>query len=92
MPGQGGHHVDPWLTKDRDTARNTATVQGMAHFAGSGPSGTTCGQCQFWVHIKDNHTRCEKYRELMREYGACDIPSHTKACKYFVQAKRNAKK
>jgi hypothetical protein len=77
--------VDPNLTKD-------GTVFGMAHFAGTGPYGKTCGDCKFLTFIKGNHARCEQFRRLMGKYGPADIPYRTHACKYFVEAKRNAKK
>jgi len=64
--------MDPTLTRDENVDKlMSGTVLGMAHFAGTGPYGKTCGDC----------------------YGPRDIPSYTRACRYFVEAKkRNAKK
>jgi len=86
--------MDPTLTRDENVDKlMSGTVLGMAHFAGTGPYGKTCGDCKFLTFIKDTHSRCEQFRRLMGKYGPRDIPSYTRACRYFVEAKkRNAKK
>ncbi len=63
------------------------TPSGMAHWAGTGPTGKTCGECAFLVSISvgvGNSTRCEKYTMMMRgKQGSKKIPKTTPACKYF---------
>ena len=61
------------------------TSSGMAHLAGSGPTGSTCVDC---VHLdleKDSKTekaRCHKYKELMRCLGK-KFSKRSAACRYF---------
>jgi hypothetical protein len=59
----------------------------MAHFAGTGPQNKTCGECRFLVAAIKRQVgqRCDKYRQMMGEYGAAHIPSATPACKYFAR-------
>ena len=60
------------------------TVPGMAHFAGTGPVGETCGKCRYLIEStrrKRSH-RCAKYTELMRCIGD-DVPKQTPACRYY---------
>jgi hypothetical protein len=68
--------------------RNTSA--GMAHWAGTGPAGKTCGECDFFVHVEidlGTSTRCDKYRQMMNgKRGTERIPENTQACKYFEQA------
>jgi|SRR5580704_2376794 hypothetical protein len=64
------------------------SVPGMAHFAGTGPNGKTCGQCEFWGYKVTTpkglkfQFRCKKYNELTRKNGGI-IPGLTLACKYW---------
>lgn len=64
------------------------TVEGMAHFAKTGPKNTTCGECRWHIlrHAAAGH-RCLKYRRLMDRWGTTDIPRLTPACKYFERKK-----
>ena len=72
--------------KEKMRAYPHGTVPGMAHFAGTGPAGRTCGECRFLVKVpRGNNQRCEKYRQMMDEYGAVNIPETTPACKYFTE-------
>lgn len=83
--------MDPNLTKDEKTDElMRGTVAGMAHFAGTGPSGKTCGDCKFltYINIKGAHARCAMFQKLMGKYGPVDIPSYTLACRHFVASKR----
>ncbi len=59
------------------------TAPGMAHFAGTGPRGETCGHCS---HFDGKHQLCNKFIELtkaQRRRGAPKIKSNLAACKYF---------
>jgi hypothetical protein len=58
---------------------------GMAHFAGTGPKGKTCGGCKFWTHRTANFYGCDKYKELMRGKAGKPIRGSLPACKYFEQ-------
>ena len=60
------------------------TVDGMAHWAGTGPKGLCCGDC---VHL---HPRgalgygCAQYSRMMGGHQPLNsIPRTTPACKYF---------
>ena len=59
------------------------TPYGMAHWAGSGPIGKTCGQCVYLVDVnRSTPRRCAKYQQMMRRWGGV-IARSTAACKYF---------
>jgi hypothetical protein len=64
---------------------------GMAHFAGTGPAGTTCGGCVFLDdklagkpgrEHRIQQPGCRKYLRLTGRHGGA-IPDNTPACKYF---------
>jgi hypothetical protein len=73
------------------------TFPGQAHFAGTGPSFTTCRECAFWDNRRDYHSkrgknrglikpaRCRKFRALTGTNGA-KIPDDAPACRHFEQA------
>ena len=65
------------------------TVPGMAHFAGTGPVGTSCGGCRFKGYrrlTKNGSTTqsqgCAKHLEMSKRHGAA-IDGLTRSCKYF---------
>lgn len=65
-----------------------ATVDGMAHWAGTGPAGKFCGECEHYVNLargRGTSTRCEKYRQMMGFWGTKKLPEVTRACKYFEE-------
>jgi hypothetical protein len=75
-----GH--DPVLAKQIAQSR-----PGMAHFAATGPFGTTCKDCMFWEKAvgKDGgkeRRRCMKFRALTGQMGP-PIPGATESCRYF---------
>ena len=55
------------------------TVPGMAHWAGTGPLGTTCAGCRFY------RGWCQKFRRMIREkrQSKFQLPPTTPSCKYF---------
>jgi hypothetical protein len=72
-----------------------SSFAGMAHFAGTGPAGSTCRECRFWQHVQYGyHSRvgkyhglikpcaCAKYRSITGRAGAL-VPDDAMACKYF---------
>ena len=70
------------------------TRSGQAHWAGTGPDGTTCGECSYLGYWKrtynasgdltDTHKSggCSEYRRLTGRHGPV-IPLGTPSCKYF---------
>ena len=54
---------------------------GMAHFAGGGPAGATCGKCEHYGW-KEMEKKCVKFREMAHEWGA-NLKKAQSACKYF---------
>jgi hypothetical protein len=69
------------------------TAPGMAHFAGTGPVGKTCGQCVFKGYSHDHGKNggrsngCRKAYELLgKKAKTPDISPKLKACKYFDQS------
>jgi hypothetical protein len=75
----------PYLTKIPGCPDRSALKAGMAHFAGSGPPGTTCGDC---LHIEgtikngESKARCAMFRKLTGRKGEIIDPKYP-ACKYF---------
>ena len=67
-----------------------ATPHGMAHWAGTGPVGATCGRCTHYGYFDQNGRRkpngCARYFALMHAHGKYPLPETTPACKYFEQA------
>jgi hypothetical protein len=89
------------LTKiDPEFERRVAmTLPGMAHWAETGPPGTTCGQCARYgyeapvrdragntIGVTRKDKRCELFWVLMRQHGA-KLPLQTPSCRHF---KRNS--
>lgn len=69
---------NPNLT-EREQKHNH-TVAGMAHWAGTGPPGTTCATCAFYFGW------CRKFREMMKTGGQrtqLKIPDNIPSCKYY---------
>lgn len=62
----------------------------MAHFAGSGPVGKTCRECEHWqmqgrtVNGELKPGLCAKFRRLTGWEGA-KVPDLAAACKYFEE-------
>jgi hypothetical protein len=73
------------------------TVRGMAHFAGTGPSGATCGTCQHLGYFRQRinaqgvvvHTErcggCAAFNRLTGKHGDAP-PPRTPGCKYYEKA------
>lgn len=66
------------------------TVPGMAHFAGTGPEGTTFRECEFWKSKKYkrsggvlNARRCRKYPRLSQGVHGAGVPHSTASCRWF---------
>jgi hypothetical protein len=71
------------------------TLPGMAHWAGTGPAGTTCEQCRFFGYsaplrnglgetvsaIKKDKC-CHRYFRLMKQHGKPLLPQ-TPSCRHF---------
>lgn len=73
-----------------------ATPHGMAHWAGTGPAGATCGRCthygySVWTgHRKPNN--CALYYSRMGVHGRRPLPETTPSCKYFESAVADRRK
>jgi hypothetical protein len=67
------------------------TFKGMAHFAGTGPEGKTCRECEHWQWNSRRSesgapqpASCAKWKQLMGSpRDGMAIPHSAKACKYF---------
>lgn len=79
------------MTKDSEWISSDQAVSGMAYFAQTGPFGTVCSKCAFYVSDGSaNERRCSKYRDLAKVWGA-KIRKRQPSCKYF-EAKPAVKK
>lgn len=82
-------------------AMRRRTYPGMAHFAGTGPKGTTCRQCKHWDGAGEQTgyfsktgknggvikpRSCSKHRELMRGQTGPAIPHNAASCKHYEEA------
>lgn len=68
------------------------TRPGMAHWAGTGPDGASCGKCLNFGDVPSdgegsrmNRDRCKKYLQMTGNIGG-RLPKKTAACKYFEAA------
>ncbi len=90
-------HISDHLTPAPADHAARRTFPGMVHFAGSGPAGSTCRECLFWAHIKDDYRSkngsyrgvikpaiCKKFKQMMQTEGN-QIPDDAAACKYFEE-------
>lgn len=66
------------------------TVKGMAHFAGTGPAGTKCSQCEHFksfsvsgTPIRTKQQPCQKFRRMMKAKTSPKIPRKTSSCMFF---------
>lgn len=79
---------------DREFAQKLRrTVPGMAHFAGTGPVGETCGTCGYLsevTHRGRRINRCAKFTELMQGKVGDSVPKRTPACRYFSPTKETS--
>jgi hypothetical protein len=89
-------HLKPHLTSVNPghDAMVAKTPPGMAHWAGTGPAGTTCRECVHYQFSGYKSKRggitggtlklgiCNKYLSMMKSNGA-KVPFETPSCKYF---------
>jgi hypothetical protein len=61
------------------------SYEGMAHFAGTGPKGETCGGCRHFRRGRGKNRACGKFAELTG-VGSKKIPPDAAACKYFERS------
>jgi hypothetical protein len=93
-----GVGATPYLTSGYTpelTAQMRATRPGMAHLAGTGPDGATCGKCQhlgYWRKIQNatgdnidtrHYGGCAKYFQLAGGKHGAVVPADTPACRHF---------
>ena len=82
---------------DPETVRSIAlTVDGMAHFSGTGPLGATCGECAFYgcrarivkrdgtARLSFRRNACAKFFALTGKYGP-SVPEKMEAYRHFVR-------
>lgn len=80
--------MDGLTTVNPDLEQQVArTIPGMAHWAGTGPAGSTCGTCRYFTSVSrglGSSTRCDKYSQMMNgRSGPKKLPPETAGCKYF---------
>ncbi len=74
-------------SEDPVIQKASRTHRGMAHFAGTGPSGKTCRECANWVVAAGSRAKCKAascsaYRRMMNGRVGQSFPAAA-ACKYF---------
>ena len=88
---------DKLTQPDKDLVNKiNSTFPGSAHWAGTGPIGTTCRECvSFDFHgyfstggglIKP--AACLKYKQMMNGKDGPKIPHEQKSCKYFTKGEK----
>jgi hypothetical protein len=78
--------LQSFLTEASTVARGdmARTVPGMAHFAGTGPSGATCAHCVHWQNsVHGRKHICRKHEDLMGRSSTKPVPGTTPSCRYF---------
>ena len=80
--------ISDYLTHEPGAPRKRDAVPGMAHFAGTGPDGTTCRNCEFYRFFREDRPRlhggCKKYLLLTGRHGPA-IDGSNASCKYFEE-------
>jgi hypothetical protein len=79
------------------TSEQAQSVPGMAHFSGTGPKQTTCGECSYWgynIEVGKSGAMkpvesCLKYRALTGKHGPA-IKAALPSCKYFEPFSKRA--
>jgi hypothetical protein len=75
----------PYLTEIDGYPDRSVLKAGMAHFAGSGPPGQTCGSCQYIdgaIKNGESKARCAMFKKLTGRKGEIISPKYP-SCKYF---------
>jgi hypothetical protein len=77
--------VHPFLLRTaEERVAHLNTYAGMAHFAGSGPAGKTCGECNHWFgQPLAGQAICVMFKRLMRGRAGPKVPRQASACRYF---------
>ena len=73
------------LTKIPGVPDKRTVRPGMAFYSGSGPDGTTCGDCQHRGYARSGEwyaDRCEKFRTMTGKNGP-PVRTDWPSCKYF---------
>jgi hypothetical protein len=94
--------TDDHLTSIPEVPDKANAVPGMAHFAGTGPPGKCCRDCEFCGYVRRRAETWDPIRQMMvakaYNYGGCEmhrkltgrhgaeISKANKACKYFKQS------
>lgn len=73
---------NPFLHRSEFDAKIEATHLGQAHYAGTGPDGTTCRQCQHFVS-PGYYSKFDKKRGGTLKEGRCHAPIPHKARRRF---------
>ena len=79
------------------------TAPGMAHFAATGPFGTTCSDCASFgyrrqirnkagdvIATKLRRRGCRKFWELTGKHGP-EIPGRTESCRHFERRQESSR-
>jgi hypothetical protein len=87
----------PHMTFDAMDSLARITFCGQAHFAGTGPPGRTCRECEHWLGGGYHHhpsgirtlkpAPCGRFADLMNHPGS-PVPQEALACKYYEAADR----
>lgn len=89
--------IKPKSYPTRRSPDGVLTPAGMAHWAGTGPLGTTCRECRYWAATGKWTTeagpagggnplpsRCRRYKQLgMVKVSGPPLPHDTPSCKHF---------
>lgn len=94
---------DP-LTKIEGVPSRDQAIPGMAYFAGTGPDGKTCKDCEHrgyyrqsekwseerncWVTNSYRVQKCAQFKSMTGRHGA-DVAADCRACKYFQQKSKD---
>src|SRR5882724_3202992 len=82
------------MTKIDGCPDRATAIAGMAHYAGSGPPGTTCSTCAHRGYSRETKngkwrktTACRVYKSLTGRHGAV-VAKENASCKYFEVARK----
>jgi hypothetical protein len=72
------------LTQIEGVPDRSSVKRGMAFYAGTGPLGMTCGDCDHLDRADRKKARCAMVKKLTGRRGEVVTPQNL-ACKYFVK-------
>jgi hypothetical protein len=77
-----------YLARSADTAELEQCIDdtyvGMAHWAGTGPAGSKCADCSFFIDRTNGAGRCAETQRMSNGRKGARFPEAAWACRHFA--------